>query len=55
VTRMFERDTLPWECDEHQPVEIQGLGRTWHACSRCGFLVKPEDRELLLKLVGRIG
>lgn len=51
ATRMFSTPTLPWECDGHQFVDYPGLGRVWSACSCCGFLERPEDRELLLRLV----
>jgi hypothetical protein len=52
---MFYRDVMPWECGEHVPVDVTGLGRTWKACDRCGFLVAPEDRELLLRLIRSSG
>jgi hypothetical protein len=51
ATRMFMTATLPWDCGEHSFVAYPGLGRTWSACSCCGFLERPEDRELLLRLV----
>lgn len=51
VTRMFATNVAPWECEEHDPVDLQGLGREWKACTRCGFLLDPDDRELLLRLV----
>lgn len=54
-TRMFERDVLPWECGEHDPVDVAGLGRVWKTCRRCGFLLEQVDRELLLRLAGRNG
>lgn len=53
LTRMFERPVLPRDCREHDPVDVQGLGRVWRTCSRCGFLLEPDDRQLLLRLAGR--
>jgi hypothetical protein len=49
--RMFPGDLLPWECGEHDPIDFEGLGRTWSACRCCGFLVEPADRERLLQLM----
>jgi len=49
--RMFEGDRLPWECGEHVPVDVKGLGRTWPTCRRCGFLVEPADRDRLMQFM----
>jgi hypothetical protein len=48
---MFEGEVRPWECGDHVPVDVVGLGRTWPACSRCGFLVDPADRERLMQFM----